>query len=142
MNVLIVCHGNLNRSPAAEIILRRLRPGWTIRSAGLAMSCRPGRVMSKKMRETLATRGEVFEPLRTTVVSREMIDVADLVLYMDDGNRRRLMQMFGDEVFAKARGLGSFVGEPRIPDPHFNGTHVQVIDLIELALIAFVETIQ
>ena len=35
MKVLFVCHGNINRSAAGEIILKQMKPDWEIKSAAL-----------------------------------------------------------------------------------------------------------
>jgi protein-tyrosine-phosphatase len=35
MKVLFVCSGNAHRSPLAEALLRKMRPDWSVDSAGL-----------------------------------------------------------------------------------------------------------
>ena len=51
MKVLFLCHGNVNRSAAAEIILRYDYPHIEVKSAGLKTT--DGRITAKKMRDVL-----------------------------------------------------------------------------------------
>jgi len=38
MHVLFVCSGNAHRSPLAEALLRKIKPDWTVDSAGLSVA--------------------------------------------------------------------------------------------------------
>lgn len=139
MNVLILCHGNINRSPAAEIILNDMAiPGVIVRSAGFRTS---GRVTAKKMREALALCGYKRTATRSTQVSAELITWADLILTMDGGNEERLASHFGEEAMRKTKRISSAILLSRIPDPHFsvgNSAHVEVIHMLQRAFATIV----
>lgn len=135
MMVLILCHGNLNRSPAAEVILRRLRPELEVVSAGL--KTRGGLRVAKKMRDALRRAGYGEPETRSRPATRELVDRADVVLYMDDGNLRRLLEQFGESSAKKYHCLADLIDESRIPDPHFDKTgeeHDRVVVMLERAL--------
>lgn len=134
MKVLFLCHGNVNRSAAAEIICKQDYPHLEVKSAGLKTS--NGRITAKKMRETLEKEGYPSEGIRSSIATKELVDWADKVFYMDDANAKRFVDQFGEQ--SKAQKLSDYVqGVNKIPDPAFaSGTemHHEVIKLIKTAL--------
>lgn len=132
--VLFVCHGNVNRSPAAEIIARQLYPELQIRSCGL--KTKDGRITAKKMRDTLNTRGYTTAGIRSTAITQQLVDWADHIFYMDGGNERRLEKAFGR--LDKAQRLSDYVpGASTIPDPTWGEdykVHNRVVDMLTEAL--------
>jgi protein-tyrosine phosphatase len=132
--ILVLCHGNLNRSPAAAKILARHRPGLLIQCAGVKAT--DGHVIAKKMRTTLEACG--YESTgRSQRVTRVMVDWAELILVMDEKNAGRLMENWPEEsVQRKIRYVGDLVGLTKISDPHFATTsdaHLQVVRTLEKA---------
>ena len=133
MNVLFVCHGNVNRSAAAEIIARKDYPSWTIKSCGLKTT--NGKITAKKMREALDRAGYPTEGIRSTVIDQNLVNWADQIFYMDDANEKRFIEQFGE--MSKACKLGNYAGVHKIPDPAFakdTAVHDHVIQLIKVAL--------
>ena len=133
--VLFLCHGNVNRSPAAEIIARHVYPEHEYKSAGL--KTKNGRITAKRTRETMTELGYPTEGIRSSACTQELVDWADEIFYMDDANARRFIDQFPKDT-GKARKLSDYVaGINKIPDPAFaEGTivHRQVINLIRNAL--------
>ena len=134
MKVLFLCHGNVNRSAAAEIILRQDYPHIEVKSAGLKTT--DGRITAKKMRDVLNDVGYKTEGIRSTAVTQELVDWADEIFYMDDANKKIFVDKFGD--LPKAQKLSNLIpGVKKIPDPAFaDGTdmHHEVVNLIKTAL--------
>ena len=134
MKVLFLCHGNVNRSAAAEIILKQDYPHIEVKSAGLKTT--DGRITAKKMRDVLNNVGYKTEGIRSTAVTQELVDWADEIFYMDDANKKRFVDKFGD--LPKAQKLSNLIpGVKKIPDPAFaDGTdmHHEVVNLIKTAL--------
>lgn len=134
MNVLFLCHGNVNRSAAAEIIAKKMYPQHEYKSAGLKTT--DGKITAKKMRDTLEHNGYDGEGIRSTAVTQELVDWANVIFYMDNANEKRFIEQFGE--MPKAEKLSNYImGIDKIPDPAFaQGTamHQKVIGMIEHAL--------
>ncbi len=134
MKILFVCHGNVNRSAAAEIIAKQDYPDWDVKSWGL--KTKDGKITAKKMRDVLNDSGYKTEGIRSTAITQELVDWADHIFYMDDANERRFIEQFGQ--MDKAEKLSNHItGVSKIPDPAFaEGTdaHRNVILLIHKAL--------
>jgi protein-tyrosine phosphatase len=140
MKILFVCHGNINRSAAGEIILKVKKPEWEVRSAALK-DTKGGEITAKKMRDALNEKGYNTTGIRSTPVSQEMIDWADVVFYMDNSNEQKLKDKFGMEVMFKSERLSKYIGATKIPDPNFSKTnelHKFVIRMIEESLDKYI----
>jgi protein-tyrosine-phosphatase len=88
------------------------------------------------MRDVLNDHGYKTEGIRSTAVTQELVDWADEIFYMDDANKKRFVDKFGD--LPKAQKLSNLIpGVKKIPDPAFaDGTdmHHEVVNLIKTAL--------
>lgn len=140
MKVLFVCHGNINRSAAGEIILKKMKPDWEIKSAALK-DTKGGEITAKKMRLALDEKGYDGSGIRSTPITQELVDWADIIWYMDTSNENKLREKFGEQVFTKAKRISSLINIPKIPDPNFakdNELHKQVITMLETALEKYI----
>jgi len=134
-NVLFVCTGNINRSIAGEIILSTMKEDLLIgvRSAGLSgnnNSMKP----TKKIRTVLENKGYVIPDfVKSEEITKEAIDWCDILFYMEDVHRRKLIKRFGPN--KKYTLLSNYKpGIAKIPDPHFHRgieMHEKVVDDIE-----------
>lgn len=110
--VLVVCHGNVCRSPLAHAVIVQQFPSALTRGFGPS-----GRRAAKKVREYAASAGYNLEAHRSLQIIQEDVDWADVILYMDGGNLKRLQKLAGSE--SKTVCLGSMIGLSRISDPNF-----------------------
>lgn len=115
MNVLVVCHGNINRSPLCAAVLSR-NHGLFVKSAGFV---NPGRRAAKKMREAASSFGLDLEGHRSQLVTLELVRQAHCIVYMDGGNLRRLKQLGVEDVKLRCLGRYSSPQLTRIADPNF-----------------------
>jgi protein-tyrosine-phosphatase len=116
--ILVVCHGNVNRSPACAAILTKLRPDLEVRSAGLKVTA--GRA-AKKMREALRQYEFDLDDHKPQPVTPELLEWADAIIYMDGANKNKLSEGYGvpdSKLHCLARWSGTRRWT-RVPDPAF-----------------------
>ncbi len=117
-NILILCVGNVCRSPMAEVLLRAelARGGHTreLRSAGVAAAV--GMPADETACRLMDARGLDLSDHRATPVNRAMIRGADLVLVMESAQRRYLMEL-DPSAAGKTYLLGHWSGT-EIEDPY------------------------
>ncbi|MDO4919661.1 hypothetical protein [Kocuria sp.] len=110
-HLLFVCHGNVARSPAAEVIARsRLSPrsDWSVSSAGIGALT--GRPIAEDVARALAEHGHDPSGHAARQVDREVLAPADLVLCMAREQRAWLLDEFPRDarkilVFGRAHRL-------------------------------------
>lgn len=125
--ILVVCHGNINRSPLCAAILAARCPA-TILQAALKEITRPERA-AKKMRDAAFDLYDIdLSEHRSRPITRAMVHEADMVVYMDNGNLRRLKNLMYIETVPESwHCLAEYAegfGRPdacfmRIPDPAY-----------------------
>jgi protein-tyrosine-phosphatase len=109
-NVLIVCSGNTCRSPMAENILRSIRPDLNVVSRGLYVS--QGGPMSPPAEEALKEKGIPFQPHLSKEVTASDVNMADLILTMEQWQKEDLI-----DLFPQARSKTFLLGDQEIKDP-------------------------
>ena len=99
-HILVVCVGNICRSPMAEALLRRELRGqdeFTVESAGLGALV--GHPASEYSVELMDEMGIDIKDHRARQIHPDMVREADLVLVMEAGHKRAI-----DDADATARG--------------------------------------
>lgn len=131
--ILVVCHGNLFRSPACEAVLRAELPAdrFTVSSAGFKPR---GGKAAKRMRDAMARHGYSLEAHKPQLVTTEALEAAHMVVYMDGGNLCRLEAM--NAPTPKLFCLAQTVNRPRIPDPNYIQDSVQFEAVVDLIVVA------
>lgn len=116
-NILVLCIGNICRSPMGEAMLRAALPGKTVRSAGLgALIGKPADPLSVQL---MAEQGVDITAHRAQQISPAMVAQADLILVMDLEQKRHV-----ETQYMGARGKVFRLGEAAkedIPDPYREG---------------------
>lgn len=138
MRVLVLCHGNINRSAFVAAIIRASRPDWDVVSAGLRT--RDGRRASRKAREAAEVRGLDLSEHRSRQVNLGAVEQADVVLYMDNGNHTRLMELIStatkahqDRLRAKCHALHEGTPYTRVPDPNYTSDPAALREQFKIA---------
>jgi len=91
-NVLMVCHGNLCRSPMAAGLLQQRGIGLRVSSAGLVAEV--GQPAQKEAIAALAEVGVDIRAHRATQLTRQLANEAELILTMTAEQTRRLKTLY------------------------------------------------
>jgi protein-tyrosine phosphatase len=96
-SVLFVCHGNICRSPYAEMVFaralpRELREYMFVTSAGFID---PDRGSPENALTVASARGIDLQPHRSRLLTREMVRTMDLMVVMDTTQRKNIRLWFG-----------------------------------------------
>ena len=153
VRVLMVCMGNICRSPTAEAVLRQrleragLADQVEVDSAG-THAHHVGSPPDDRSQEAGGRRGYRLEGLRARKVTPLDFERFDLLLAMDRDNLALLEERCPDGQRRKLRRLTEFIsgrhplaGAVVVPDPYYGGPEgfEHVLDLIEAASDGLVE---
>lgn len=137
MTILFVCSGNINRSPYAEVVLRQMaedagRTDIEVMSAAThdLQGLPRGEVMIRKAAERGYKMGGC-----SVLLTSEMCDKADLILYMSADHRNFCQQNTRYEDWSKLHLFSRycFNTDKGVPDPDFQTDFVYktAMDMIE-----------
>ena len=145
--ILFVCHGNICRSPMAEMILKHLvrqrgLTGYVIDSAAVSRE-EIGNPVYPPARRELAAHGVRCEEHRARQVTAADYDLWDHLIGMDMSNITRMLRIFGHDEERKVHRLMDFTGCPAdVADPwysdRFDLAYADILRGCE-ALLAYLE---
>ncbi len=129
---MFVCHGNICRSPMAELVMRDLVKKKGLSARVQVASCATsteeiwngiGSPIYPPARRELARHGiPVDENKRAVQLRREDYDKYDLFVGMDSANIRNMHRILGGDPDGKICKLLSFAGSERdVADPWYTG---------------------
>ena len=113
-NILVVCVGNICRSPMAEYILKQQHPNISIESAGI--SGMVGHAADAKAQLCMQRLNIDMSPHIAQKLNAEHLKKADLVLVMSNNQQKHIEQTWP---FAKGKvfRLGHWQ-QKNVPDPY------------------------
>jgi protein-tyrosine phosphatase len=142
MAVLMVCLGNICRSPTAEAMLRHkllaagLHERVAVDSAGTE-GYHVGDPPDERSQRHAGRRGIDLSTLRARRVVEQDFERFDLLLAMDQANHRELLQRCPPGLESRVRLLLDFATQPHgrceVPDPFYGGAagFEDVLDLVD-----------
>ncbi|HHX8489659.1 TPA: low molecular weight phosphotyrosine protein phosphatase [Vibrio diabolicus] len=118
-NILVVCVGNICRSPTGERLLQSLLPNKHVASAGIAVdkSHLTGKA-ADDMATTIANEhGVSLDGHEARQLTPELCAQYDLILVMEKGHLEALTKV-APEARGKTMLFGQWINEKNIPDPY------------------------
>lgn len=125
--ILFICHGNICRSTMAEFVMKD-----KVKKAGLSDEFRiDSKATSREeigndthygTKRILDREGITYSPRKAAQVTASDYDHYDLLVIMDEENRRGLMRIIGSDPEGKVHKLMEYAGESRdVADPWYTG---------------------
>jgi protein-tyrosine phosphatase len=152
VKVLVVCTGNICRSPTAEGVLRKMAAarglaGRVVVASAGTHDYHVGECPDHRSMDHARRRGYDLSSQRAMQLKPEHFDEYDYILAMDRGHLRMLRNM----VPAKARARVAMFLEASerwkdadVPDPYYGGVEgfEQVLDMVEEAAARWLDRIE
>ena len=150
--VLMVCMGNICRSPTAEGVLRKyiqnnnLGDVVEVDSAG-THGYHVGEAPDSRTQRAAAARGYNLSQLQTRKVARQDVDYFDLILAMDKSNLDNLRRMAPPEAHQRIKLFMDFsrnFDDDEVPDPYYGLGHGfdLVLDMVEDAAQGLIDDLK
>jgi protein-tyrosine phosphatase len=114
-SILVVCTGNICRSPTGERLLRQHMPGIIVDSAGICGLV--GRPADARAQEIAALHGVSLEGHQARKLNVQMMREYDLILAMEPGHLNHISTI-APEIRGKALLFGQWMQMREIPDPY------------------------
>lgn len=113
--ILVVCVGNICRSPSGEYLLKSLLPHKHIASAGVGALV--GKPADAKAAEVALEHGVRMDCHSARQLTAEMCRSYDLILVMEKGHIEAVTNI-APEARGKTMLFGQWIGQRDIPDPY------------------------
>jgi protein-tyrosine phosphatase len=131
--ILVVCMGNICRSPTAEAVLRReiaargLADRFEVDSAGTG-DWHAGEPPDERARAAAARRGLSLDGAARVVVDEDFAEF-DVIVAVDEENLGKLQRMAPPDAHAVVRKLS----DEDVPDPYYGGDDAfdLVLDMVQ-----------
>lgn len=125
--ILFICHGNICRSPMAEMVMKHY-----VRKAGREKEFyidsaatdydEIGNGMHRGTRQILNQKGIPYSDHRARLVTPDDYNDFDLLIIMDEENERHLKRRIGEDTEGKVHYLLEYAGLNRdVADPWYTG---------------------
>lgn len=114
-NILVVCVGNICRSPSGEYLLKKLLPNKTLASAGVGALV--GKPADKMATQVAAEHGVSLEGHSARQLTADLCRDYDLILVMEKGHIEAVTNI-APEARGKTMLFGQWLGMKDIPDPY------------------------
>ena len=138
--LLVVCVGNICRSPMAQGLLAAQLPQWRVHSAGLgALIGSPADDIALKL---MSERGVDITNHRAVQITRKMCVDSDMILVMSREQRRQVESLYPEicgRVFRLGEHADRDIPDPyRQPEPAFR----HALKLIDEGVVSWVQRIR
>ena len=145
MNIIFICHGNICRSPVAEIIFSDLIKDAHLENE-IFVSSRAtsleeiGNDIYPPMKRVLSNHGYIDEHHYAQRISKQEFESADYIYYMDKNNLYYLERLFGPS--DKFHLISEYLDNIEIEDPWYTDRFEFVYQRIKKAVEAIFQNIK
>ncbi len=145
MNIIFICHGNICRSPVAEIIFSDLIKNAHLENE-IFVSSRAtsleeiGNDIYPPMKRVLSNHGYIDEHHYAQRISKQEFESADYIYYMDKNNLYYLERLFGPS--DKFHLITEFLDNVEIEDPWYTDRFEFVYQRIKKAVEVIFQNIK
>ena len=146
IKILFVCHGNICRSPMAEMIFAEqlraagLKKEFAVSSAAVSTE-ETGNPLYPPARQVLERHGVPVLPHAARQITKKDYEEQDLILMMENTHLRRAERLLGGDPQGKMRLLGTYGRQGEIEDPWYTGRFERVYEQLELCCRALLNTL-
>ena len=125
--LLFVCHGNICRSPMAEMVMKRLvreagRSGQFEIASAATSTEEIGNPVYPPARRKLAEHGISCDGKTSRQITREDYLYYDVIIAMDQNNLRNLRRLLGEDTEHKIHLMMDYTNRPGdVADPWYTG---------------------
>lgn len=128
--LIFVCHGSICRSPAAEFIFKKLLKDNDLEAyyscKSLALTNEElGNDIYPPMKKALDKYDIPYSYHPATRITSKDVEEADMVLYMDDENRRRILEQF--TWCDKFVCIAKYINQKEVDDPWYTDAHELIV---------------
>ena len=151
IKILFICHGNICRSAAAEMVMKQMareQHRYDLQIASAAATREEiGNDVYPPMKRALAAAGYACEPHAARQTTRAEYSLWDYIIGMDDENMWDMKQIYGGDPDKKLSLLLDWAGQPgrEIDDPWYTRDFTGALKQIEegcRGLMRGIKTIQ
>ncbi len=134
MNIIFICHGNIFRSPVAEILFSSLVKSHHLEDKVNVISRATSREeigndIYPPMKDVLYEHNVSFKRHYATQITKDEFDKADVIYYMDRNNLYYLERLFGPS--DKYHLISEYIDSRDIEDPWYTDRFEYVYQLIK-----------
>ena len=149
IKVLMVCHGNICRSAAAEVVFNALArqaglEGRLFAASAAATREEIGNDIYPPMKRALERRGYDCPGHAARQTVRADYEKYDCIVGMDDENMRDMRRIYGGDPAGKLSYLMAWAGQPgrNVEDPWYTGNFEGVLSQIEAGCRGMLEKLR
>ncbi len=150
-NIMFICHGNICRSPTAELLFnhivetRRLEDCFHASSSAVSSETigrsGKGSPVYPECRVLLEAEGIDCSAKRSVQLKKEDYAKYDLFLVMDEDNYLRALSILGGDKDGKVKRLAEYIGGTEIADPWYTRDFDKAIEDIRAGVTALLESL-
>ncbi|PRB75447.1 low molecular weight protein-tyrosine-phosphatase [Pseudomonas sp. MYb185] len=116
-SILVVCVGNICRSPTGEALLKAKLAGRSIQVSSAGLGALVGKPLDATAAEVLTTLGHSLSEHQARQLTVEMLREADLILAMEQKHLQSIHAM-APEARGKTFLFGKWSDNREVPDPY------------------------